>query len=184
MRWVRSPELTSPTPDDAGAWFDFIVDQQAATYAGIVPDDFADRQRELRPTWVPELAAAFAEPGNARRVVAKVDGVIVGLASVNDAPAQWEVNAGLVPAPAARELERLYLAAEYHGMGLGSMLLSAVDDGSDLYLWLIDGNAQAQRFYHRRGFVDLPEAFDTSDSWGGVLMHRMVRRSTRPDPAQ
>lgn len=174
---MPDPTISAPTPDDAEAWFDFIVAQQAKAYAGIVPGDFAARQATYRADWVPGLASAFAEPGTARRVVAKVDGVLVGVASIADGPQAWEIGAGFVPAPAPRELERLYVAPELHGRGLGSAMLTRIDDGCDLYLWLIDGNAPAQAFYRRRGFVDLDEQFRTDGSWGDVAMHRMVRRS-------
>ena len=61
------------------------------------------------------------------------------------------------------------------GTGLADALLSAVDDGGPVYLWLIAANVRAQRFYARRGFHDLDESFDASPSWGGVAMHRMLR---------
>ena len=167
--------LAAPTPDDAGPWFDFVVAQQAAAYAGIVPDDFAARQGAYRPRWVPGLAAAFAEPGTARRVVAKADGALVGLASIVDAPQAWEDAAAYVPAPAGRQLERLYVDPQWHGRGLGTSMLERIDDGRGLYLWLIDGNFAAQAYYRRRGFADLGEVFRTDASWGSVAMHRMLR---------
>lgn len=172
---VPEPLLSQPSPEDAHAWFEFLVAEQAATYAGVVPADFAERQRVYRDEWVPGLAERFAEPGHSRAVVAKVEGRIVGIASSNEAPQPWEEAHGLLPAPAARQLERLYVAAEYQGTGLADALLSAVDDGGPVYLWLIDANVRAQRFYARRGFHDLDESFDASPSWGGVAMHRMLR---------
>ncbi|MBK7819898.1 MAG: GNAT family N-acetyltransferase [Tessaracoccus sp.] len=167
--------ISAPEPDDAGAWFDFVVEQQARTYAGIVRPDFADAQRDFRDAWVLELAASFATPGTARRLIARHGDAVVGVASIHDAPADWEHEMGLVPAPAARCLDRLYLHPDLHGQGLGSRLLAGIDDGTPLYLWLIDGNAAAQSFYRRRGFVDEPITFSTGPSWGDVAMHRMVR---------
>lgn len=171
--------LTTPTPADAEAWFDFLIAQQAATYAGTVPDDFADRQRAYRDSWVPELAERFANPGTTRALVAKVAKRIVGIASISNAPAQWEVDLGLTPAPASRQLDRLYVAPEYHGTGLADALFTNVDDGRPMYLWLIDANERAHRFYTRRGFVDLDEQFEAGPSWGGVPMHRMLRSMAR-----
>ncbi|MDO5501369.1 MAG: hypothetical protein Q4F67_17005, partial [Propionibacteriaceae bacterium] len=103
------PVLTTPKPEDAEAWFDFLVAQQAATYTGIVPADFADQQRAYREAWVPELAARFENPGASRALVAKVRNQIVGIASIQDGPLQWEKDYGLLPAPAARQLDRLYV---------------------------------------------------------------------------
>lgn len=169
--------IQPPAPDEAPEWFDFVIDQQARTYRGIVRPDFAEVQREFRDSWVPGLAEAFANPGTARRLIARQDGRVVGVASIVDAPASWEVEEGYVPAPASRCLDRLYLHPDVRGQGLGSTLLRRIDDGADLYLWLIDANTSAQQFYRRRGFLDEPAQFNTGDSWGNVAMHRMVRRS-------
>ncbi|MEA4943528.1 MAG: GNAT family N-acetyltransferase [Propionicimonas sp.] len=174
---MASVLIRPPVPDDAAEWFDFVVEQQARTYQGIVRPDFAQAQCAFRDSWVPGLAQDFADPGTARRLIARQEGQVVGVASIVDAPDDWEVGAGLVPAPASHCLDRLYLHPDFQGQGLGSTLLANIDDGHDLYLWLIDGNAPAQGFYRRRGFVDEPEHFPTSESWGEVPMHRMVRRA-------
>lgn len=168
--------ISAPLPEDAGEWFDFLVAQQVIAYAGIVPADFGQRQLSRRDVWVPELADNFKAPGTARRVVARHGGRIVGVASVVDAPQDWEVSLGLVPAPCARQLDRLYLAPAFQGRGLGTEMLTRVDDGQDLYLWLVSGNAPAHQFYLRRDFVDLAESHPAGSSWGEVAMHRMVRR--------
>ena len=119
------------------------------------------------------LADQIADP--ARRLVAESEGRLVGVASVVDGPADWEVSLGYVPSPTPRELSRLYVAPEFHGTGLAAELFDRLDDGTDLYLWLIDGNERAHRFYRSRGFVDLAENFQAGDSWGNVGMHRMAR---------
>ena len=175
---MSSVLLRAPQPSDAEAWFDFLVAQQAKAYAGIVPADFATGQdRKYRDAWVPELAAAFASPGTARRVVAELNGAIVGIASILDGPQDWEIAVGLVPSPAGRELERLYLDPSQHGTGLAKAMFTAVDEGEDLYLWLIDGNERAHRFYLRLGFTDVDEQHAAGNDWGGVGMHRMARLS-------
>jgi len=182
---VTAPLIQPPVPDDASAWFDFVVEQQTHTYRGIVRPDFAEAQRGFRADWVAGLAASFADPGSSRRLIARQDGRVVGVASIVDAPSGWEIEEGYTPAPASRCLDRLYLHPAVQGRGLGSALLSAIDDGRDLYLWLIDGNASAQQFYRHRGFVDEPENFTTGESWGSVAMHRMIRRigdtTSRPE---
>lgn len=168
--------IDAPVPEDAPEWFDFVVAQQAQTYRGIVRSDFADVQREYRDDWVAELIESFAEPGTARRLIVRREGKVVGVAAVEDAPCEWEIGAGFFPAPTARCLDRLYLHPEVRGQGLGTKLLAEVDDGRDLYLWLVDGNTRAQQFYRSRGFVDEPRIFLTNESWGNVTMHRMIRR--------
>lgn len=171
--------LRPPTPDDASVWFDFLVVQQSLAYAGIVPEDFADRQNAMRDDFLAELREKFSNPGTARRIMAEDDGKVVGIASIVDGPASWEIAAGLVPNPAPRELARLYVAPEYHGTGLANQMMAAIDRDEDLYLWLIDGNARAHSYYQRLGFVDCDESFDASDSWGNVGMHRMARHLSR-----
>lgn len=173
------PVLTTPKPEDAEGWFEFLIAQQSATYAGIVPGDFGERQRAYRDTWVRELTERFANPGSSRALIAKVKDQIVGIASITDAPAGWEEHYGFVPSPAARQLDRLYVAGEYQGTGLADALFTNVDDGRPTYLWIIDGNERAERFYMRRGFVNLDEQFSASSSWGGIGMHRMLRSMAR-----
>lgn len=165
-----------PVPDDAPAWFAFLVREQARTYRGTVPEDFADGQYAYFDTWVPELAESFARPGTSRRLLAEDDGELVGVAAVGDSPQPWEIEAGYVPSPAPRELERLYVAGSHHGTGLAAELFAGVDAGEDMYLWLIDGNERAQRFYRRRGFIDLDEQFTSGEDWGSIGIHRMARR--------
>lgn len=174
---MQKPLIAAPEPADAGAWFDFLIEQQTVTYQGIVRPDFAEVQSQYRDEWVPDLARQFADPGTAKFAVAKDGEKIVGLASAVDGPQQWEVQYGLTPSPADRELARLYVSPEFQGTGLALDLFRAVDDGQDLYLWLISGNARAECFYVRRGFVSLDESFRSGPSWGGAPMHRMVRRS-------
>lgn len=173
---MQSPPITAPTGDDAAEWFDFLVTQQEITYRGVVRPDFAEVQGQYRDDWVAGFEESFAIPGTDVYRVAKSDGRIVGLASAVDGPQQWEVDLGLVPPPANRELARLYVHPDFHGTGLAHALFDAVDDGRDLYLWLISGNARAEAFYRRRGFESLDESFNSGPSWGGAAMHRMVRR--------
>lgn len=165
--------LRAPRPDDAPAWAAFLAREQARTYAGQVPAGF--EEHALEEADVDGLRALFADPGEHALVVAEADGRIVGLAQAGPAPAQWEVAAGLVPAPADRELGRLYVAPSWHGTGLADALFRAVMGDGPHYLWIIDGNERAARFYARRGFRHDGEQFAAGEDWGGVGMHRMVR---------
>ena len=51
------------------------------------------------------------------------------------------------------------------------------------YLWIIDGNERAHRFYVKHGFVDFGESVPAGQTWGGTPMHRMVRPATAPTSA-
>ncbi|SDR73485.1 GNAT family N-acetyltransferase [Agrococcus carbonis] len=173
-------ELREPTPADAPAWATFLVEAQQATYAGRLPEDFG--VQGLAQANVEGLARAFGDPArhDAVRRIAWAGDAIVGVAATSAAPARWEVELGLVPPPAGRELDRLYVHADMHGTGLGAALFDAVVDDRAHYLWLIDGNERAARFYERRGFEHLDERVSTGPTWGGIPMHRMLRpeRST------
>lgn len=71
-----------------------------------------------------------------------------------------------------RELMALYVRAEVYGAGLGYALLRTAIGDSPAYLWVLDGNARAIRFYKRQGF-----SFDGStkqEAFG--VERRMVRR--------
>lgn len=175
---MSSLVIAPPVPEDAPEWFDFVVAQQALTYRGVVRPDFTEAQNAFRDDWVPGLAEDFANPGTTRRLIARREGVVVGVVSITDGPADWEIEEGYLPAPAPRCLDRLYLHPDVHGQGLGTRLFSAVDDGRDIYLWLIDANTSAQAFYRRKGFVDEEQHFTVGPSWGDVGMHRMVRTTT------
>lgn len=172
-RLPEGVELREPRRTDAPAWASFLIGEQERTYAGMLPGDF--RVRALMQADVVGLAQAFAEPGESERRIALREGRIVGIAATSAAPAAWEVELGLVPPPAPRELERLYVAAELHGTGLGQALFDAVVDERPLYLWLIDANERAGRFYERRGFRHLDERVPAGPTWGGIPMHRMLR---------
>lgn len=172
---MQKPILREPTPADAAAWADFLTQQQAMAYEGIVPSNFVELQDESRDEWIADLTELFSHAGTARRVIAEVDGQIVAVAAIIDGPNAWEIDLGYVPSPAGRELSRLYVAPAYQGSGLADRMLETIDDGRAMYLWLIEGNARGHQFYLRRGFVDLPEQFRAGESWGNAGMHRMVR---------
>lgn len=166
-------ELREPRPEDAGAWAAFLVEEQRRTYGSQLPDGFGDR--DLSKGSIRLLEGAFAEPGDAVRRIAWHGDRILGVAAATAGPAPWEVELGFLPAPAERELGRLYVHADAHGTGLGHVLFDAVVDERPHYLWLIDGNARASRFYERRGFRHLDEQVSTGPSWGHIPMHRMLR---------
>lgn len=174
-RLPNGVELREPTPQDAPAWAMFLVEEQRRTYAGQLPPEFA--VRGLVQANVVGLARAFGDPLHraAVRQIAWHGDRVVGVASTIDAPAAWEVELGLVPSPADRELDRLYVHADMHGTGLGAALFDAVADARALYLWLIDGNDRAARFYERRGFVHIDEQVEAGPTWGSIPMHRMLR---------
>jgi len=74
-----------------------------------------------------------------------------------------------------RELESIYLLADYHGCGVGQALLDAAIGDAPAFLFVARGNPRATRFYERNGF-----AFDgTSEEYPlvrtPIISLRMVR---------
>ncbi|NHB84475.1 GNAT family N-acetyltransferase [Tessaracoccus sp. HDW20] len=115
-----------------------------------MPADFADLQRRHRDGWVAGLAAKFSSPAPLRG--SWPSRTANWWASRRSSTARRLGDRGRVRArPAGRELSRLYVAPSFQGTGLAASLFEAIDDGSDLYLWLIDGNERGRRFYLRRG---------------------------------
>lgn len=161
-------------PDDALAWCTFLAREQTRTYAGLMPATFGERRAELIESNAAGVAAGLTA-GSLRVAHAEVGGEIVGVVAAGPGPAAWEIEEGLLPAPAPQLLDRLYLHPDHHGTGLADRLMDAVLEPGPTYLWLIDGNTRAERFYTRRGFRSLDERFLTGESWGEVPMHRMVR---------
>ena len=107
----------------------------------------------------------------------------VGIALTIDAgPLEaWEREIGAVPIPGAveagaRQLVNLYVLPEAQGEGLGAELLREVlPEDSPAFLWLINGNDGAERFYRRHGFRGLGEDFPTQGTWASSTTGRMVR---------
>ncbi|WP_293695184.1 GNAT family N-acetyltransferase [uncultured Agrococcus sp.] len=169
-------EIRRPTGDDALAWDEFVAREQGATYDAL-PDAFvADAIARARER-ADERRKQFDEPGTSVRRLATSGGEIVGVAEVGDGPPEWEVGLGVEGIGYARELVRLYLAPAAKGSGLATALLREVTNGEGLYLWILDGNDRAHRFYSKHGFIDVDERVTADDSWGGMTMHRMVRPS-------
>jgi diamine N-acetyltransferase len=166
--------LRTPVLDDAMRWARFAATERARTYAAQMPPWFAAHELAQAER---DAAAWSSAPTDdvGSRLLAERSGEVVGVAETVSAPASWEVGLGLVPPPAPVLLELLYLHPDLHGTGLAARMLARVLPPGPVYLWLIDGNVRAERFYARRGFRSLDEQVSTGDTWGNIGMHRMVR---------
>ena len=128
----------------------------------LVPDDEAWRAR--RATYL-----EWFDEGRALLFVARAQDTPVGYALV-----VWHEGADdtFPLAPRYAELYTLSVAEEVRGAGVGGRLLDAVDDAladegePALVIAVMAGNADALRFYARRGVVP-----------GEVLLYRFPRRA-------
>ncbi|MGH8781604.1 N-acetyltransferase family protein [Paraburkholderia sp.] len=119
-----------------------------ATYRGLLPDAFLDSEvtRERSTYWRDRMNS----PGAGRRLVriAERAGEAIGFVCVEreiDAP--WGVL-----------LDNLHALPAHQGIGAGKLLMRAAQDWareqgeSQLYLYVLEGNDPAIRFYERQGW--------------------------------
>jgi ribosomal protein S18 acetylase RimI-like enzyme len=129
-------------------------------HAGHVPQELADARTR-------ETFRGRARERLARTTVVTVDGVIAGFVAV-----------------ARDEVEQVYVAAPYRGMGVAATLLREAErqvaaNGYDTaWLAVVPGNARARAFYAREGWLDEGELTYESEVPGGS-MAVSCRRYTR-----
>jgi GNAT superfamily N-acetyltransferase len=79
-------------------------------------------------------------------------------------------------APTARELYALYLDPDHHGSGIADALIDVAIEAEPAYLWVLEGNARAIRFYERQGFdLDGVVKHDVTADGTPLRERRMVR---------
>lgn len=112
-------------------------------YRGIIPEDYLNSIPAGR--W----AAKLDDPGMRNLVMIEGE-AIIGAASYCPARAAGMEGFG--------EIVSIYLLPEYMGKGCGAKLLAAAIDGlrqmdfHDIYLWVLEENLPARRFYEKHGF--------------------------------
>ncbi|MEW1657397.1 GNAT family N-acetyltransferase [Streptomyces sp. NPDC093707] len=157
-----------------------------AAYRGLMPPAYLDAMS------VAEDAGRRREWFARRRpevweLVAERDGEVVGWLTAGPsrdadlAPGEGELAKARPP---AAELMALYVAPSLIGTGIGRALLEAGTDRARargfgaLYLWVVRGNARAQRFYERAGFM--PDGAEQADDVAGWRVPEL--RYRRPLP--
>ncbi|MFF3541920.1 GNAT family N-acetyltransferase [Streptomyces platensis] len=160
-----------------------------AAYRGLMPQAYLDTMSvaadaEQRRSWFGRRAPEVSD------LVAEREGEVVGWVCVGPsrdpdiAPGAGELAA---PRPSAGELLALYVTPALIGTGIGRALLSAgtararAHGFHTLYLWVIQGNTRAQRFYERAGFV--PDGAEEASDVGGTEVPELrYRRALAPKP--
>ena len=136
-------------------------------YRGLLPQPYLDALS-------PERWGDGAKHPNLHTLVCAEEGRLVGVSAF--CPSRFPAYAGW------GEIVSLYLLPEAAGRGLGRALLAAASAGlremgyADQFLWVLEGNARAIRFYERAGFV--PSGDVLPDTIGGkpVRELRCIRR--------
>ncbi|HTJ17721.1 MAG TPA: GNAT family N-acetyltransferase [Steroidobacteraceae bacterium] len=140
--------LTDASPRDVEAIASLHAQSWRNAYRGMLADDYLDRHVEADRLefW----RARFANVPADRRLVlqASVDGKLMGFVCVLlDADVQWGAR-----------LDNLHVSPESKGTGIGYTLFQAarewianVSPGTAMYLWCVERNHGARRFYERQG---------------------------------
>jgi ribosomal protein S18 acetylase RimI-like enzyme len=118
------------------------------------PIDAAYAQRMLDEWWVPEVF----ETSLARNthLVAEVDGEVVAMANLGRVSRSYRDFPDI---SGDREVMwKLYVHPDHQGRGIGRRLLAGIEvlvEGDELWLEVVDGNAQAYDFYRAQGFEEV-----------------------------
>ena len=172
MRVLIRPAVVA----DAAALTDLHLDVWDEAYGELVGADVLTARRAERETRV-ERWTQILTVGTNQSLLAVEGGRLLGFASTGAGRDPRE------PGLPTWELMALYVRREVYGTGVGHALLTAAIGDVAAYLWVLDGNERAVRFYQRQGFD-----FDGRTKVEPVgLERRMVRgRPRKPgaiDPA-
>lgn len=123
-------------------------------------------------TWLASMRA-WLDSGRMYGFIAMADGFPVGCVVYGRARDEAHGDWG--------EIVSLYVLPEAMREGIGTQLLNAAlsalrEDGYQrVYLWSIKGNAQAERFYHRCGFVPAGDEVRYAIGGQAVTDIRLIR---------
>lgn len=146
---MTTTTLRAMRAEDADAVAALHTTSWRSAYRGIFTDHYLDHEAdaERRDAWRARLQAS-APSADWGIVAENAAGRLVGFAYVQPAhdPAWGDY------------LDNLHVAPDFKGAGLGRLLMGAVaerlrHDGSTrpLYLWVLEANTAARRFYERLG---------------------------------
>jgi GNAT superfamily N-acetyltransferase len=174
-------DIRRATPEDAEEYVACHVDCLAETYVEIMPPAFAElhrteapeRVRRTREAW--RAAAARPPSAGASWLARDASGEVVGVVQSGPGTQGWEVELGAPPTAVPYQLNHLYTRQRTYGTGLGRRLLDVALTDEATYLWILHGNARADRFYRRHGFAPNGDEMSCGASWFFRTMYRMVR---------
>jgi ribosomal protein S18 acetylase RimI-like enzyme len=142
---IRNPGIA-----DAERLAAIHIENWRTGYRGHMTDTYLDRDifEERRATWRTRLA----NPGATEQVLLAVDGdEIAGFSSlIGREDERW-----------GNMLDNLHVGGEHKGRGIGELLLRETAarfeeqyPGLGMYLWVLEANHGARRFYERMGGVN------------------------------
>lgn len=155
---------------DAEALTDLHLDVWEEAYADLMPASVFTERRSRRAERVASWSGIIANASSDNLLAWSPDGGLVGFSSTGGGR---DPDEGLPPL----EVMALYVRASSYGTGVGHALLEAAIGASPAYLWVLDGNARATRFYERHGFV-----LDGATKPEDVGLERRMVRGRPPEP--
>ena len=172
MSGPESVSIRVASPGDVEALADVYL-SSARHHAGLDPGYYRVPDREAVLRHLREPLPAEGTEQRAVRLVAEVDGVVLGSADVT----LQSPNAGSMLRPALAASVGVAVLEEHRGGGIGSRLMEAAEDWArerGASLIVLDAsavNVEARRFYERHGY-----------RLRGVLMTKPLEADAGPDP--
>jgi ribosomal protein S18 acetylase RimI-like enzyme len=156
--------LRPAEPADAAAVSRVHVRSWQLAYRGLLPDEYLDALRS--EDRAPHYAFGDREPGQPLTIVAIERGELCGFATIGPSRDGDRVASG--------ELYALYVDPDCWDLGAGRALMRAAREHlvqagfREAHLWVLDGNARAERFYRLDGWT--PDgARRPEELWGVVV---------------
>ncbi|MFZ3201237.1 MAG: GNAT family N-acetyltransferase [Candidatus Acidiferrales bacterium] len=147
-RIAQAADIREATPADTGGIARLHAESWQSAYRGVLSDDYLEKHalRERIAAWQERFSKNFQTPMFV--LISELADEMAGFACVF--PEEDPVYGSF--------LDNLHVVPRLTGQGIGRRLLSAVAerlvaDGSrlGLYLWVIDQNQMARRFYEKAG---------------------------------
>ncbi len=168
-------ELVPATPADADLLAAMHADSWRDTYAGLIPATWLETyaREERQATWRARMFEGAEAPIEA--TILRINGQAAGFSCLMPLA---EPGYGIY-------LDNLHVLHAWHGKGYGKQLMAHCAcrvasqwPGKPLFLYVLDGNAQAREFYRRLGGVE-SDSFE--DPFPGTDLMVTVRRVTWDD---
>jgi GNAT superfamily N-acetyltransferase len=158
------------TRDDALAIAALHADSWRFAYRGSYSDEYLDGPvfEDRARVWQERLSSP---PPNQHVVLAEDGDALVGFVCAYGADdEQWGTL-----------VDNLHVRPDRHGQGIGKRLLAEVagwcqteHTGSGLYLWVLEQNSRARRFYESLGAKDVETKSSAPPGGGTTFPHRYV----------
>ncbi|WP_019449133.1 GNAT family N-acetyltransferase [Cupriavidus sp. BIS7] len=168
-------ELVPAAPADAALLAAIHAESWRRNYAGLIPADYLEQHAlpERLATWHARMQEGAEAPHEV--TILRVDGQPAGFSCLMPLA---EPGYGIY-------LDNLHVLNKYQGCGFGKLLMahcaaSAARQwpGKPLFLYVLEGNAQAREFYRRLGGV---ESASFEDPFPGADLMVPIRRVTWDD---